>query len=302
MGDNGSIVSDSEFVNALKGAQNSVDMSSYLMPKGPVLDALVNAAKHGAQVHLTLAGDSFANSMPDIKKANDYAAMVLRKAGATVDFNTGQGGTPLHMKACVIDGQTGYLNERNWPNDGKDDIVKITDPQDLKVVQAGVGQKAATSAHLSSDKDTALQMEADTIAKGSGPLRVETESFGPGKVADAIMARAKAGDNVELIVVKSDVGAQSLAELQALAKAGVAIRLNEGTGGEKMALQAGQGWVGSANATEGRPHTIDWGMQTTNQSTLSQLSTHFNDQWSNSTPFDPNMEIGKSKTKNVVER
>jgi hypothetical protein len=59
--------------------------------------------------------------------------------------------------------------------------------------------------------------------------------------------------------------------------AGVEVRV--GPDSEKLALSSSQAWVGSANATGGRPRTIDWGTRTSDAAIRRALGARFEGNW-----------------------
>ncbi len=285
-------VSDGAFVKTLADAK-SIALTAFTLPPGRVLDALAGAASNGADVDVTLAGDHFVNTIEPVRLNNLNAKLVLTHAGATFHTNTEKNspGHPLHAKIALVDG-VGYLDERNWPSDGKDLILRDDRPDDIAVMKKAVAGQVSTGKTLTTLKSDALALEAKTIADAnSDTIDVATESFGPGAVADALRDQAEKGTNVRLVVVANDVyGAdkhkQAKAEIKELMHAGVQVHVNTTFSSEKMAVLAGDSaWVGSTNATRGRPGQIDWGMRVTGSAIVDSLRAHFERTWDESVPY-----------------
>lgn len=230
--------------------------------------------------------------------ANRAAVDALRARGADAAL-AGAGGPPLHLKAVIADG-TLYLDDRNWPGDGRDTILATSDPADLAAIRTALaaasaemdappsaGEPSAAGAAsnageaLATVKGRALELEAETIAGvlGSPGDRVdcESESFGPGRVCAALRCRAEAGAHVRLLVAAREIGAVEVRALRGLEAAGVEIRL--GGRAEKLALAGARGWAGSANATSASPATLDWGYATGSPGLLAALRERFEEDW-----------------------
>ena len=266
-----------------------------LRPAGALFDALGAAAASGAAVRVRLAGPGFGSSRPGeaaaeaANAANRAAVDALRALGADAAV-AGPSGPQLHMKALIADG-TLFLDDRNWPGDGRDTILATTDPAELSVVRsalAGVSaESAADGEALATVKSRALDLEAETIAGdpcvAGDRVDCESESFGPGRVCAALRSRAEAGAHVRLLVGAGEIGAGELRALRRLEAAGAEIRLGERA--EKLALAGGRGWVGSANATSASPAMIDWGYAARSPDLLGALRDRFEEGWSAGRPL-----------------
>jgi hypothetical protein len=302
-----------------------VSLSAFrLRPAGPLFDALAAAAASGAAVRVRLAGPGFgaAGGSPgagEAAAANQAAAAALRARGVEAALS-GAGEPPLHMKALIADG-TLFLDDRNWPGDGRDTILATSDPADIAAVRsalAGVASEgqppsragvpssgeprpapgpAEEAGALATAKGRALELEAGTIAgvpedpAASGDrVECESESFGPGRICAALRRRAEAGAQVRLLVGAGKIGAGEVLALRGLAAAGAEIRFGERA--EKLALAGGRGWVGSANATSASPATLDWGYTTGSPALLAALRDRFDEGWSAGHPFETSLGPG----------
>lgn len=261
---------------------HSVSVTSYVLrPESALVATLVAAAKHGARVNVTLAGD---RSSKAVQPTNEATAALIRAAGGRVYFDRQhKGQPPLHMKSIVAD-RSAFLDDRNWTFGDDETIIEDSNPADVKLVRRSQFMANLENEVLTTKKSTALAVEADAIRAGSGhTVDVETESFNAGVVERALAERAQRGDRVRLLVLEGDVKPGNRKVLEALVAAGVAIRVSGGSdptaGAEKMALAGERTWLGSANATSQRGNTVDWGMLTADGAITARLHRHFERDW-----------------------
>ncbi len=261
-----------------------VSCSAYRLRPGSLFDALGAAAAAGARVQVRLGGPLPGRDAP---AGNGEAVKGLLALGADAALAS-PGGEALHLKAVIADG-TLFLDDRNWPGQGRDTILATNDPNDLAAVRSalagGPPSLGAGGSGLATLKGRALELEAETIAAGAPGDRVdcESESFGPGPVCAALRRRAESGTRVRLLVGARDLGAREVRALRGLAAAGAEVRL--GDGGEKLALAGDRAWVGSANATSASPATLDWGYATSAAGLVGALRARFEEGWSAGRPI-----------------
>jgi hypothetical protein len=247
-----------------------------------------------------LAGPGFGSPGPGgeaADAANQAAVDALRARGVDAAF-VEPSGPPLHMKALIADG-TLFLDDRNWPSDGRETILATDDPGAVAAVRSALAGEppgtggAAGPGEFATVKRRALALEARTLAAGSGDppggaradrVECESESFGPGEVCDALRRRAEAGAHVRLLVASRELGTPEVRALRGLLAAGVEVRLGERS--EKIALAGGRAWVGSANATAAAPAMLDWGYATSAPDVVAALGVRFEEGWSVGRPFD----------------
>lgn len=250
----------SELVAAI-GHARSVELQAYVLRPGKVLAALDAAALRGARVTVRLECAPYADPSGDLAAQNAAVVDTLIHDGADAALVDCDGSAPAHLKSARVDGAV-FLDDRNWPDDGRDTIVRVTG-----------------GASFATHKDEALRREARTIYRAADrgePVDVETESFGFGRIYAALKyaaARAK----VRLLVSQRDVTARSAPALERLRAAGVAIRA--GPDDEKMAVSAGEVWIGSANATAGVPQQSDWGMRIFDAPVAGAMRARFARNW-----------------------
>jgi hypothetical protein len=187
------------------------------------------------------------------------------------------------MKAAVVDG-VAFLDDRNFPGDGRDTIVRTRDAGEVRMVRAALsGQgvaKGASTQRFATEKRAALRLEAGAILGGSGDrVDVESEAFGFSAVSKALRARALGGAHVRLLVAEREfrgAGTQERRGLARLIAAGVSVRV--GASDEKLCVAGDRGWVGSANATFPEP-MIDWGLATRSKPMLGAIRSAFERNW-----------------------
>ncbi len=278
-------------VSAIAHAR-SILLSAYVLRPGKVLDALEAAAGRGASVTVRLEGRPYGGDDDGVaaRLAAENQAVVdeLRAAGAHAALvdTAKRGSAPLHLKAAVCDG-VAYLDDRNWPDDGADTIVRDDFPRDVRAISAALhGGHASRTKWFWTDKGQALAAETRLLygARGARRIDVESESFGYSGAYGALKLLAKSGVRCRLLVARRDVSVRSQALLDELKNAGVDVRV--GDFDEKMAVVDGtRAWTGSANATFGNSDQLDWGLRTDAPGVVRKLERHFDTYWELSQPI-----------------
>lgn len=241
-------------VNAISGARG-VELSAYLLHRGPLVDGLAKAAARGARVSVYLDRGTYA--APDVISRNRQAARILRAAGAAVHWRAN-----MHMKAAVCDG-TAFFDDRNWNADGGDVILRDNRRADVAAALAGIkGQRADVPPRLWTDKRHALEAEASMVRNARAPVEVTTEYLGTqGGVYQALLQLAQRGVRCRLLIKEETSQAQRHHAVERLQQAGVDVRVARRCG--KFAVDgASRAWIGSANADSVEPatHQTDWAM------------------------------------------
>lgn len=234
----------------------------FLPPQSAAAGALLDAARGGAHVAVTLQADPYRNSYG--ARGNAAVARELRAAGAEVRLLPSDQ-APFHLKAAVCDG-VAYLDDRNWTKRGPEIVLSDDDPRDAALVRdALAGRGGGADAALALRKDEALRRELELVENaGAQPVIVETERVATSPLTRALQRRALAGEPTTLIVGRA--GHRSRTEAHAIAamkKDGVDVRA--GGTNEKLALAGDTAWIGSVNATgvAGRnAGQLEWGTLT----------------------------------------
>ncbi|HEX3467864.1 MAG TPA: hypothetical protein VHT05_07295 [Candidatus Elarobacter sp.] len=243
------------------GASDDVAFGAYLLPSGPMRDALAGAAERGAHVSVTLQADPYRN--PGGKRANREAARLLAHAGAEVTLLPSDR-APFHLKAVVCDG-VAFLDDRNWTAHGPEMVVADDAPRDVTNVRDAVrGGRPRSDASLALRKDDALQRELELVEHaGDAPVVVESERVRGSPLIAALRERALAGEPTTLVVGRGRHSRAERRTMRELAHDGVVVRA--GGTNEKLALAGDAVWIGSGNATgaAGRgARQTEWGLVT----------------------------------------
>ncbi len=281
-----SVVTESSFENVIAKGKN-IRFSTYLLsPSSTLEQALVNAAKGGATLEVSLPSDSYVQSLGDVYQEDMESAQSIEAAGGTVMWDAGTqspDNEPLHAKLAIVDG-VAYLDGRNW--DSSDVIVSETASADLTAIGNAIALTPTDSPYLDTVKQDALALETTFVNDTPGTtIDFMTESFGAGNVANALIARAKAGATVHAIVLSSDTSQTEDATLTQMQQAGIDVELNPASGSEKLTIIGNSAWFGSSNATAGSPYQIDWGAVFSSSSVLSTLQSNFNSVLSTCTKY-----------------
>jgi len=279
--------STSELLTALRGARD-VALTAYTLPAGCVLDGLTAAAKSGTHVRVRLEGYIYKDDQ-GVGAANAEAIVQLRAAGADarlVHRSPHAADAMLHAKMALVDGKL-FLDDRNWPDDGADTIVRDDFLDDARIAGDAVrGCEDPPTAFFAVAKRESLASEARLLheARAGDDVIVESESFGASnRVYREIDEAACAGAHVRLLVSARDLhgNANEAGALEKLAADGVDARACDSD--EKLAVVAGtRGWLGSANATVAfnHPDQLDWGVRTDAPAIVSHLRDAFERRWS----------------------
>jgi hypothetical protein len=253
----------SSLQNAISSVERAKEIAfaAYTL-HGPLLEALEDAARHGAHVVVQLESSPYGRGKHGLARENARLANELRSAGADARLSE-----HVHAKTMRVDGAL-YLDEKNWHL--RDVILRVDD--------------AAEAAAIPMDKHNALAIEAGMLAHATssdGPI-VETESFGSGNATYfALEALAGSGAAPRLLVSKGDLrgNARERGVLERLAARGVRVRVCEDS--EKLAVAGNRAWLGSANATfaEGKFAMSDWGVCTADAAIVDTVRTRLESEW-----------------------
>ena len=284
--------STNDLLSSLAGA-HEIALTAYTLPAGRVLDGLAAAAQAGARVRVRLEGYIYKDD-GSVTAANAAAIAKLRAAGADAQLVHPQqnaSGAMLHCKAALVDGAL-FLDDRNWPDDGADTIVRDDFPRDEQIVlDAVAGKEDAPTPFFAVAKREALASEARLLheAHAGNNVIVESESFGANnRVYSAIDSLGRRGAHVRLLVSARDMRGNENEQgaLKKLAADGVGVRVVDAD--EKLAVVDGaRGWIGSANATVAfdHPDQLDWGARTDAPSILAHLRQKFDERWQGARPL-----------------
>jgi phosphatidylserine/phosphatidylglycerophosphate/cardiolipin synthase-like enzyme len=277
-------------VTAAVARARDLDVFSYTLQRGPVLDAIEAAASRGTHVRVRLEGAPFGDRKDALARYNRRIAAKLASDGAEVRLANADGSNaPVHTKAIVADGHL-FLDDRNWcPSDF---IVADDDPRDARRAVDAIDGRAVSDGPedpIAMHKRSALEREAGVLreVRRGGEAVVESESFGYGNpVYPALDGLARHGVAVRLLVCKREArGVHEASALARLQRDGVSVRLTNAT--QKVAVAGSRAWIGSANASPdfGKPDMIDWGMRTEDAAIVEAARARFEARWDRARPF-----------------
>lgn len=260
----------SSISSVLASLRDAHDVSclAYILRSGPMLDALEDAARHGARVSVRLEGEPYNDSSGGIARVNAAAIAALRAVGADAQLTHTDPTQPAqHAKAMIVDGRL-FLDETNWSGSNCQTVVCDTSTRDARMVRdAATGKEDDATRSFAIRKRDAIAMEARFIARAPlhNRLDVESESFGThNSVYSALRARALRGGITRLLVTARILqkNPREQTALTQLAADGAQIRRSDAT--EKCAVVGARAWIGSANASAAfaQPDQLDWGAQT----------------------------------------
>ena len=256
----------------------TVTASAYtLSPRSRMGRALVAAARGGASATLVLDGEGLAGAT----RSNQKSAPVFAAAGVRVRLTDDK----LHMKAVVVDGSRVFVSDRNWTVSRDSLILALPATTRIQVERAILGQPTSNGT-FATRKSDALALEASLLAqRRSRIVLVETESFSISAVSTILEQRARAGDDVTLVVAASEsrTSSRERAELAALARARV--HVFAGSSNEKIAVDGNAGWIGSTNQAPDWGDQVDWGLVFGNPALVAALAQHVRDDAARATPL-----------------
>jgi hypothetical protein len=215
-----------------------------------------------------------------LREQNETTAARLRANGVRVRL-AHEPDAPLHMKAAVVDAAL-FLDDRNWPAGGDDTIVRTTARAEVAAARDAIAGREASTPVLALRKDRALADEARLIeAVRSERIDCESESFSASPVFRALLGAARRGRHVRLLVASRELsgtgGRRERSALRKLRQAGVEVRASRSD--EKFCVTKNNAWLGSANATAGAAHTVDWGARTRSSEIVATLQRRFEAHW-----------------------
>jgi len=191
-----------QIYGVIDSATKSVDMTMYELSDTTATNDLI--ARHRAGVNVRVVLDQAE------KSSNQAAFNALQAAGIGVAWSSATFAY-THQKTITVDDQeslilTGNLTSQYYPT-GRDYGVFDTDPHDVAAIVAVFNADYAHTATTPGDGDnllwsptTAQPRVLSVINHASKTLDVEGEEFSDSSVVDAIVAWAKAGVAVRVMV------------------------------------------------------------------------------------------------------
>jgi phosphatidylserine/phosphatidylglycerophosphate/cardiolipin synthase-like enzyme len=191
-----------QIYGVIDSATKSLEMTMYELSDTTAVNDLI--ARHRAGVNVRVVLDQAE------KSGNQAAFTALQNAGVGVVWSSTTFAY-THQKTISVDDResvilSGNLTQQYYAT-GRDYGVVDTDPHDVAAIVAVFDNDYAHTATTPADADdllwsptTAQSRVLDVIDHATKTLDVEGEEFSDGSVVDAIVARAKAGVQVRVMV------------------------------------------------------------------------------------------------------
>ncbi|HEY9086303.1 MAG TPA: hypothetical protein VIN40_10285 [Candidatus Tyrphobacter sp.] len=276
------LTSQSAMTAALERARD-VTLVAYLLPRGPVFDALAAAARRGARVIVRLEGNPYADARGGIRRLNQSVVQELARDGAEARLVDADGkGESLHAKAALIDGAL-YVDDVNFSRGDSGTLLRDDSRSDAHALRDAVaGRVDRPERDFAWRKRDALALEARTLAaaRRRDDVIVETESVGSGNAVYSKLERlGRAGRSPRLLVSRHALTDKERRRLALLEANGVRVRVCASN--EKFALAGHHAWIGSANATSAYydPNQLDWGANTRDRAIVAHLRARVESRW-----------------------
>lgn len=281
-------------VQAIQGAQHTVQLEIYLLTDTDVIHALEDAANRGVAVQVMLEGHPYGSGSvtPQETIAALTAAGVQAKEANPVFQYT-------HAKFMVIDGQTAFIASANdtktalggssYGSD-RDYIVQDTDAADVSECQVIFTNDWNRTTPTLTDRNLIVSPVNSRakilalIASAKTTLQLEEEEMVDQPTVDALIAAAQRGVQVGVVVPKPRSGSQDGTEEAQLTQAGVHVTVidDRATGrpyihAKIIIVDGALAYVGSINVS-GTSYDAnrEVGVLIANPQVISQLTATFN--------------------------
>ncbi|HEY1812322.1 MAG TPA: phosphatidylserine/phosphatidylglycerophosphate/cardiolipin synthase family protein [Kofleriaceae bacterium] len=222
------------FVQAIDGAKASIELAMFHLTDHTVLDALVRAAGRGVAVRVILDGASLKDARYD-RVAQALSAGHVQVRGSSPAFSI------THEKAMIVDRAVAFITAINLTRDE-------ATTRDFGVITRAPGVVGGARELFDADWSNAAsggnatpvlaepslvvspgarQKLVGLVAAAKRDAIATVENLGDPGIADALMAAAKRGVRVRVIVPLCDKGLDplyNLAPARRLAAAGVGVR------------------------------------------------------------------------------
>ena len=304
----------SGFFNALEASKQAC--VSVYEPSSQLQTALVYAVTHGSAVTVIFPAEEYTSDESDAStlaadgahviwlqdtESPEYVISATPSSQYIVDSYL-----PIHAKFGLVDG-VAYLDGHNWFETNPTDVIlQDQNPADYAAIQTELTAFPSAPPTVNgsgyvftTDKYDSLNEEASVLngaGVGSGyTVDFISESFldygasAPEGVFNALLAAAKAGATVNVIVEGAVTSQYEACALSILAYNGANTYVQSYSGSQKILLISNgstvtNAWIGSSNMTD--YDYIDWGMTipTSNASVISAMQSNYGTYMSYASP------------------
>ncbi len=242
----------SALIAAIKAAQTSVHMTMYILSDDDIISALEAAHTAGADVRVVL----------DAKETtyNTTSYNALKAKGIGVVWSS-PSYYYTHQKTVIIDGGTAWIMSMNASYSGmtsdRDYLAVDTEPDDVADAERVFAADYAGSALTSYDGALVLSpVNSKTrllglIEAATSTIDIEDEEYSDSDVTTALIARARAGVAVRLVLSDSTPDSYETAAVGQLEAAGVSVVVTSSPyiHAKAIVVDKATAYVGSANLT-----------------------------------------------------
>lgn len=279
---------EAPYVEALAGAQTSIDLSIYLMGYGGILDQLEAKAHAGVKVRVIL--DQYK------KSTNQKYYDRLLAAGAQVKWSD-PAFDYFHNKFFVVDGKAAVMSTGNFSKDFSIDLERNfaavdRDPADLADLSALFeADWTGTPLAMPCTRMVVAPVNArarilDVIAGAQSTLLIESMQFADPGVRDAVKARIAAGVEVRALLADAswiDANASAATFLQGL---GVTVKWIPHLHTKVLVADGKVAYVGSENFSyTSLEKNREVGVVLVEASSIAPLVATFETDWTAGTAF-----------------
>ncbi len=253
-------------VSSIVSPASSLFVSDYtLSTRQAFSKTLVAYAQSGRPLFVVLSGSGFQYTI----KQNCAMVSRLTSGNCSSTRHTGfwrRGNVavyltpyPMHAKMLMIGERAVVLTDENDAENGHYFIIPI--PLSVSLMHAILHGQCESNPYVACDKIDALKAEASLIDTAKKSLVVSTESFSSGNpVYSAVIRAMHRGVRVHIIVAAREYNQipRERATIARMQKAGASLSVS--TSDHKyLDVDGVRRWVGSANASAGLDHQIEWG-------------------------------------------
>ncbi len=276
------------YLDALAGAQHSIDVEIYLMGYGGILDALEAKAQAGVQVRVIL--DQYKMD------TNQKYFTALQAAGAQVKWSSTEF-TYQHSKFLLVDKNVAVISTGNYSKSYSIDLERNhvatdRDPSDMVDLAAlfeadWAGQPLSMPCtRLVVSPINARPRILELIGSAQSTLTIESMQFADYAVRNAVKARVEAGVDVRVLLADAnwiDANASAVTFLKGL---GVTVKWIPHLHTKVIVADGVRGYLGSENLSQtSLDKNREVGLVVVEPSSVTPLTTSFETDWAAGTAF-----------------
>lgn len=280
--------SEAPYVDALRGARTSIDVSIYLMGYGGILDQLQAKARAGVKVRVILDQGKQAT--------NQKYFDLLVAAGAEVKWSD-PAFDYFHNKFFVVDGEVAVLSTGNFSKSYSIDLERnfaavdrdLADIVDLAAVFEADWRGRALAlpcTRMVVSPINARERIIDVIDGAQHTLLIESMQFADAGVREAVKRRVQAGVEVRALLADAawiDANAAAATYLQGL---GVTVKSIPHLHTKVLVADGATAYVGSENFSyTSLEKNREIGVVLVEASSIAPLLATFETDWTAGTPF-----------------